>query len=173
MAEIIEITLDNISEVRTNIGQSDKKVKNAMMEFNKTPESGEFEKVTTKEFDIPEVVLRTSLGMMTTSGEFVSENTIFASTVTDIVIPIANGDNKGKHMLKQDRISGSDVWGANSQDKRLFALIGKSFTTEQVPGRALKSYDIAEMMTLGKTVTEVKKLKDNTEPKTYHKFVVS
>lgn len=172
MEKIIS-TVEEISALRAEIGQSEKKITNSAQEFAKTPERGEFSHIGSKEFDIPEVGIRVSLGLYTKEGEFVSENSIFANTVTDEVVEIKNGSNKGKFMLKQARISGNDVWEANSQNKRLLSLVGKKFTTESVDGKALKAYTPEVMFAADKKATSVTTLKQNTEPKVYHKFMVS
>ena len=166
-------TAKDVTALRKEVGQSDKKIENSATEFSKTPESGEFSHVGVKEFDIPNVGLKKSVGLFTKNGEFISENTVFASTVTEEIAVIKTGANKGKFMLKQVPVSKieSTLKGA-SRDLRLIELIGKKFEAKKVSGFALKegSYDVKIMMVPTNTETNHKKLLALREPKDYHAF---
>lgn len=161
-------TAQQVSDLRKSIGQSDKKILNSSQEFVSVPKEGTFSRIGSKEFDIPGTGKVTSIGFFTTNDKFVAENTIFASTVTEQVVEVKNGPNKGKFMLRQERVSPELFDLADSQDKRLLALIGKSFTTERVSGFQLKDFAANKMF--AKTEAQKASLKDNREAKTYHKF---
>lgn len=166
--EIKIVTAQQVSELRKSIGQSDKKVANSSQEFVTVPREGTFSHIGTREFDIPGTGKVKSIGIFTTDNKFVAENTVFASTVTDEIVEVKNGPNKGKFMLKQVRVSPKLFDLADSQDKRLLALVGKSFTSEKVDGFQLKDYSANKMF--GKTDAQKASLKDNREAKTYNRF---
>lgn len=168
-------TAAEISDLRKEAGQSDKKIENSSTEFHKTPESGVFSHIGIKEFDIPKVGLKKSIGLFTEDGNFISENTIFASTVTDELVIIKNGANKNKFMLKQIPVSTieSTLKGA-SRDLRLLELIGKRFEAKKVSGFTLKegSFSVDVMMIKTDTPTNREKLLKLREPKSYYSFTV-
>ena len=168
-------TATAVSELRREAGQSEKKVENSATEFSKTPESGIFAHVGIKEFDIPNVGLKKSVGLFTEDGNFISENTIFASTVTDEIVIIRNGANKGKFMLKQIPVSTieSTLKGA-SRDLRLIELVGKRFEAKKVSGFTLKegSFSVDVMMIKTDTPTNREKLLKLREPKSYYRFTI-
>ena len=168
-------TAAEISDLRKEAGQSDKKITNSAAEFVKIPENGIFSNVGMKEFDIPNVGLKKSVGLFTENGEFISENAIFASTVTDELVIVKNGSNKGKFMLKQIPVSTieSTLKGA-SRDLRLIELVGKKFETKKISGFTLKegSYDVDVMMVKADTPANHKKLLALREPKDYYCFTV-
>ena len=167
-------TPKQVSELRKSIGQSVKKIANSAQEFVSIPKSGIFVEITTKEFDIPNVGKKKSIGLLTQDGKFIAENSIFASSVTDELVEIKGGDNKGKFMLRQERVSPELYDLGDSQDKRLVALIGQSFETENFPGFQLKegSYTPKKMFVSSKNEQNKQKLLDLREPKTYKRFIL-
>lgn len=129
-----KLTLDNTSDVqdlRKSIGQSEKKVKNAAQEFSTIPEQGTFSHVGTKEFNIPDVGIRHSLGLYTTEGDFVSENTLTKQNLLDVLTEIRNGTRKGKFMLKSERLNDLTKFG-KSLDSQLINLQGLTFETQKL-----------------------------------------
>ena len=123
-----KVVLDKMAEIRKSAGQSDEKIKNSAMEFTTIPEEGTFTHVGTKEFDIPNVGKRISVGLYLSNGGFVSENALNAQELLDTLIQVKNGKRKGRFMLKSARMSDLSKFGA-SADIRLVELQGKSFTT--------------------------------------------
>ena len=164
-----------LTSLREEAGQTAKKIENSAREFSKTPEQGTFSHVGVKEFDIPNIGLKKSIGLFTENNEFISENTIFSSTVTDEIVMIKNGPNKDKFMLKQKPVSTieSKLHGA-SRDLRLIELIGKHFKTEKVSGFTLKegSFDVNVMMVKSNTPANHEKLLKLREPKDYYSFTI-
>lgn len=166
-----KIGIDEMSVIRREAGQSDKKVANSAQEFISTPEEGEFDYVGTKEFDIPNVGLRTSVGLHLVGGGFISENAINAQNIQLELVEIRTGENKGKFMLKSERLSNLANLGF-SADARLIALQGKKFKTEPVSGLTLQKFDKEIMFVVGKSKDFLAKLTKNTEPKKYHRFTI-
>ena len=182
----IEITVDNISEVRKAVYQANgsteavaaAKADNAAREFNSIPESGTIEKVDTEEYTMEidgKPVIRTSIGVRLTSGKFISENQFSASTLTDELATVKSQKNKGKIMFVQERISPEYYDLGASSDLRLFALIGKSYTTEKVQGKTYKDFSVDKMFApVGTSPSAAKNLlKNNVEPKTFYRFTFS
>jgi len=186
----IKVTkIEDLSALRAKVGEANglsedkiaEKVANAATEFNSVPEEGTFDHIGEKEYKLKDEngieITRYSIGYYLGKDEktalHVSENTIFAQTVTDEPVKVKSVKNAGKYMLKQTRISES-LYSENSQDKRLFALKGKSFKTVKFPGKALKKYEADKMFAPAElTIAEAKeKLLANTEPKTYHVFTL-
>lgn len=123
-----KVVLDKMGEIRKSAGQSEEKMKNSAMEFFTIPEEGTFDYVGVKEFDIPNVGLRKSVGLYLVGGGFISENALNAQALGDSLVEIKNGKRKGRFMLKAIRMSDLSKFGA-SADIRLVTLQGKSFTT--------------------------------------------
>ena len=156
---IIVDSPEKLSLLRKSIGQADKKINNSAQIFATTPESGTFSKIGTKEFDIPEVGKRISLGLYGTKADgkefFVSENAIFASELLNEVIITKSGTNAGSFMLKNRRLSELNKFG-DSTDEKLFNLVGKQFTTEKrTDCKVNKSYEVKDLF--------VKNAVDNAE----------
>lgn len=137
MDKIILSSVD-ISALRKEIGQSDKKIISAATEYTTTPESGTFKNVGSKEFDIPGVGKVTSLGIYTENGEFVSENSLNLQDLKNSLVEIKTGNRKGKFMLKSERLTDLRKFGTSS-DKILETLQGKSFSTTPEDARVYKS----------------------------------
>ena len=175
MNEIVIVTTEDLTKLRKTINQSEKKIANSAQEFATIPESGVFSHIGTKEFDIPGVGKRISLGYFTTDGAFISENAIFASSVSENVVQVKNLENKGLFMLKQERVSPKLFDIANSQDKRMLALKGKAFKSTKVDGFQLKdgSYTKDKMFVKTDSAENKKKLLSLREPKTYYAFEIN
>ena len=169
------LTAEAVTALREEAGQNSTKIENSAKEFVKIPESGTFAHVGMKEFDIPDVGIKKSIGLFTALGEFVSENTVFASTVTDKIVIVKKGKNKGKFMLKQVPVSTieSKLKGA-SRDLRLIELVDKKFEAKKVSGFTLKegSFDVEIMMVKTNTPANHEKLLKLREPKDYYSFTV-
>lgn len=129
-----KLTLDNtgdVQDLRKSIGQSEKKLKNSAQEFSTIPEKGTFSHIGTKQFDIPGVGVRQSLGLYTVKGDFISENTLTKQVLLDVLTEIRNGSRKGKYMLKSERINDLTKFG-KSLDAQLISLQGLSFETQKL-----------------------------------------
>ena len=128
MKEKIE-TVEQLTKLRTEIGQSEKKVANSAAEFVSMPTEGNFVGITTKEFDIDGVGKVTSLGLETKDGKFVSENAIFASELLKELQEIKTGTRKGKLCLRNKSLTAfAGKFDQPSRDKKLLALVGAKFT---------------------------------------------
>ena len=138
MSDIIVLSAAEISALRKEVGQSDKKILAAATEFTTTPESGTFEKVGSKEFEIPGTGKVVSIGIFTKNGEFISENALNLQDLKQALVEIKTGNRKGKFMLKSERLSDLRKFGASS-DKILETLQGKSFRTNKHETRVYKS----------------------------------
>ena len=177
-----KINAGTIASLRLEAGQSEQKIQSAAQIFASTPESGVFVKPGVKTFTLPDGREVKSLGYYTgedeTTADFISENSIFARTVlADKPQQIKNGARKGKWMLSQAEISSKLRKLGNSQDLRMAALAGKSFTTVPVDGYAFKSEvfeagNIDSMM-FASTEAAAKKLDKNLEAKRFYEFTVS
>ena len=172
---INQLTAEAVDNLRKDAGQSEKKRENASAEFVSLPSEGIFDTVGIKEFDIPKIGKRTSIGLFTKSGHFVSENTIFASSVSEDLVQVrenSTSPNKGKWYLKQVEINPHLRELAPSQNARLLALVGKSFRTEPVSGFTLKegAYTPDKMFVSSNNETNKKKLINLREPKRFYKF---
>ena len=173
-----KLTLDNTSDVqalRKSIGQSDKKMKNSSQEFSTIPEQGTFAYVGTKEFNIPDVGIRHSLGLYTTDGDFVSENTLTKQNLLDVLTEIKNGTRKGKFMLKSERLNDLTKFG-KSLDSQLINLQGLTFETEkltdvkQYKQEFLTSKDFDKVCQDSNNKTALKSANDCTEIGVGYKF---
>ena len=172
---INQLTAEAVDNLRKDAGQSDKKRLQASMEFASLPNEGIFDTIGIKEFEIPKVGKRISIGLFTQSGHFVSENTIFASSVSEDLVQVrenSTSPNKGKWYLKQVEINPHLRELAPSQNARLLALVGRAFKTEPVSGFTLKegSYTPEKMFVSSNNETNRKKLIALREPKKFYKF---
>ena len=170
-------SVEKLSALRISIGQSDKKVKNSSAEFISMPTSGEFAEITTKEFDIEGVGKVTSLGLATKTGEFVSENAIFANELLEELQQIKSGTRKDKFCLKNRNLTAFDgEFNAPSRDRKLLTLIGAKFNaTAKTDCRVYKSeyLDAAkfdEVCVAADTKTNIKSILDKTEVKKLYSF---
>lgn len=179
--------IEDLSNLREQVGKANglsdekiaEKVANAATEFQTIPEQGTFDHIGQKEYKLKDEngneIVRFSIGYFLGEDEetsvHISENSIFAQTVTDEIIKVKSVKNADKQMFKQARISES-LFTENSQDKRLFALKGKSFKTTPFNGKALKLYTVPAMFAEANlSQSEAKKhLSKNVEPKVYRKF---
>lgn len=177
-----KINAGTIASLRLEAGQSEKKIENAAQVFSTTPESGVFVKPGVKAFTLPDGREVNSLGYYTgedeATADFISENSIFARTVlADKPQQIKNGARKGKWMLSQAEISTKLRKLGNSQDLRMAALAGKSFTTVPVDGLAFKSevFETSNIDTMmfAPTESSAKKLDKNLEAKRFYEFTVT
>lgn len=175
--EIIIIGVDKMGELRASIGQSEKKIKNSAQEFISMPLEGTFSHIGTKEFDIPEVGKRVSLGLYTANNEFVSENALTAQNLLAELAEIKSGTRKGKFSLKSVRLTDLNKFGA-SQDLKLVNLQGKHFKAVPVEdARVYKSeyLDSAKFDEVCANAKNEKTLKDamaKTEIKKLYKFEI-
>ena len=169
------LTAEAVNQLRIDAGQSTKKRENASMEFVSIPNEGVFDTIGIKEFEIPKVGKKISIGLFTKSGQFVSENSIFASSVSEDMVQVkenSTSPNKGKWYLKQVEINPHLRELAPSQNARLLALVGKTFKTEPISGFTLKegSYTSEKMFVSSNNETNKKKLISLREPKKFYKF---
>ena len=173
-----KLTLDNTSDVqnlRKSIGQSEKKMLNSAQEFSSIPEKGIFSHIGTKKFDIPGVGVRHSLGLFTTDGDFLSENTLTKQNLLDILTEIKNGTRKGKFMLKSERLNDLSKFG-KSLDAQLISLQGLSFETQkltdvkQYKQEYLTSETFDNVCQDSNTKTALKNANECTELGTGYKF---
>lgn len=177
-----KINAGTIASLRLEAGQSQKKIENAAQVFASTPETGVFVKPGVKTFTLPDGREVKSVGYFTgedeATADFISENSIFARTVlADRPQQIKNGARKGKWMLSQAEVSAKLRKLGNSQDLRMAALAGKSFTTVPVDGRAFKPevFEASNIDTMMFAPTEAAalKLSKNLEAKRFYEFIVS
>ena len=184
--EKIEITTATIASLRLEAGQKEQKIHSSAQIFATTPENGTFHHPGVKEFtlpadaDTPERKVK-SLGYFTgedeTTASFISENSIFARTITEEPVQIKSGPRAKKWMLKQQEISPKLRSLGNSQDLRMVALCGKSFTTKPVNGKTFKREvfiptNVDKMMFAESKDDAVRFIPANLEPKTFHEFEV-
>ena len=170
-----QLTAEAVSSLRKEAGQSERKITSSAAEFAAVPEIGEFAEIGMKEFLLngQKVV---SVGLFTTEGFFISENSIFSSSLTGELFQISKtstSPNAGKWMLKQERLN-PKLWDlAPSADKRLISLVGRRFKTSKVNGLVYKSdvfKDVNNLFVASNTATNLKKLTDRTESKTLYRF---
>lgn len=175
MNEIIIVSVDKMSDIRKSAGQTDKRIKNSAQEFISIPESGTFSHIGVKEFDIPNVGLRKSVGLYLTDGGFVSENALNAQKLLSELIKVKNGDRKDKFILKSERLSDLSSFGY-SADQRLVALQGKSFKAIPLPecrvykSAALEKFDT--VVVTSDTPANLDKVLKQTETKKLYKFEI-
>lgn len=175
MNEIIIVSVDKMSDVRKQAGQTEKRIKNSAQEFISIPESGTFSHIGIKEFDIPNVGLRKSVGLYLTDGGFVSENALNAQKLISEFVEIKNGERKGKFMLKSERLTDLSNFGY-SADARLVALQGKTFKTTPVQDcRVYKSENLEKFDTVvfeKSNAETLKKALNCTETKKLYIFTI-
>ena len=131
-----KFSASDIAALRIQAGQSESRQKSAAMEFNRIPKSGVFVKPTIREFEIDGKKVK-SIGLLTNTNDFVSENSLTKSNITRDAVQIRNGNRKGKYMLKMERLSDLSEFG-KSQNEQLANLIGKKFETVQKQIRQYK-----------------------------------
>ena len=175
MNEIIIVSIDKMADIRKSAGQTEKRIKNSAQEFISIPESGTFSHIGIKEFDIPNVGLRKSVGLYLTDGGFVSENALNAQKLLNELTEIKNGERKGKFILKSERLTDLASFGY-SADSRLVALQGKSFKTAPVPDcRVYKSENLEKFDTVvfeKSNAETLKKALNCTETKKLYIFTI-
>ena len=175
MNEIIIVSVDKMSDVRKQAGQTEKRIKNSAQEFISIPESGTFSHIGIKEFDIPNVGLRKSVGLYLTDGGFVSENALNAQKLLKELTKVKNGERKDKFILKSERLTNLSSFGY-SADARLVALQGKSFKAIKQPdcivykSTALEKFDTVVVTT--DTPVNLEKVLKQTETKQLYKFEI-
>lgn len=174
-----KINAGTIASLRLEAGQNEKKIANSAQIFASTPESGTFAKPGIKEFTLPDGRIVKSLGYFTsedeTTADFISENSIFARTVTERPAQIKSGNRKGKWMFAQDEISPKLRKLGNSQDSRMASLHGKSFITNPIDGKTFKSetFEKVDEMMFATTEKGLDKIAKNLEAKRFHEFTVT
>lgn len=174
MQEVVKI--EAVKDLRVAAGQTEAKIKNSAAEFNSTPENGVFSHIGIKEFDIPNVGKRSSVGLYLTDGQFVSENAINQQNLLSEMTEIKNGTRKGKFMLKSNRLTDLSKLGS-SADLRLVALQGKSFSTTKNEIRVYKSEFLSaenfdKVCQTTKSESALKKALDCTEGKNGYIFII-
>jgi hypothetical protein len=136
MVQKEKVTAANIAALRIEAGQSESRQKSAAMEFSRIPKSGIFAKPVVKEFIIDGKTVK-SIGLLTSSDDFVSESALIKSNITSDVVQIRNGNRKGKYMLRMERLTDLSKFG-KSQNEQLANLVGKKFETTRVQIRQYK-----------------------------------
>lgn len=182
LKDIIIVNIDGIGELRTSIGQSEKKVKNSAQEFVSMPLEGTFSHVGTKEFSIEqsegEPVKVVSLGLYTKKGEFVSENALIAQNLLKELVQIKTGVRKNKYCLKSERLTNLNHLG-HSQNARMVALQGKTFKATKLDdcrvykSEFLDSVKFDLVCSDSASATALKSAMDKTETKSLYKFEVA
>ena len=198
MAEIIMIERSKISQLRTDAGQSKKKIENSAQEFFSTPESGRFgalmvrkfivkgkeiipfEKATTTQKSGGKVVGSLCFPVYNASDEiigYISENALTAQYLGEELTKIKSGKREGKYALKSDRLTDLSKFGA-SADERLFKMQGKYFTSRKEKDcRVYKSeyldpIKFDEVCSSTNTESDLKAAMDKTETKDLYSFDV-
>lgn len=175
--KIIAITKDEVIKAFEDAGMSEKAMKALKFEVAETPLKG-----TIVSFNTDPKVYENSkyftFNVENSEGVKVGEvsiNRFFDSYVEEKkFLVVANGDNKGKAMLKPLRINSLSRFGTSRADQ-IANLVGKSYTATKVGKRVLKSYDIADIFVPADTKGEVSatnlaKLWKNTDPKDLIEF---
>lgn len=131
--ELIEVkTVDELVKLRKAIGQSEKKIQNASMEFTTIPEEGVFAKIGVKEFTLTnsdgKAQTVKSLGIFTKNGDFISETALTRQHLEEVLTCVKTGTRKGRFILKSERLTNLNKFG-KSLNEQLLNLVNKSFTT--------------------------------------------
>lgn len=171
------ITIGDLQTLRAEIGQSAKKIANSAAEFESMPTEGEFSEITTKEFNIPDVGKVISLGLKTKSGQFVSENAIFASELLEELQQIKTGTRKDLFCLKNSNLTEfTGDFNKPSRDKKLLSLIGAKFTASPksdcrvYKSEYLDAQRFDEVCVPQNTKTNIKSILEKTEVKKLYRF---
>lgn len=172
--KIMLVNTSEVQELRKAIGQSDKKMENSAQEFSSIPKQGMFSHVGTKEFNIPGVGIRQSLGLYTHDDDFISENTLTKQNLLDVLTEIKNGTRKGKFMLASERLNDLSSFG-KSLDGQLIKLQGLTFETEKTNVKQYKQEFLTAQTFDGvcqetKSKAALKAANDCTEVGTGYKF---
>ena len=122
-------SVEDLQELRKTVGQSQKRMDAAAMEFSRTPESGTFSHIGVKKFTI-EGVERNSIGLFLTDGGFIAESTLTKQNLLSEMQKVRNGKHAGKYILKSERLTNLSKFG-NSLNAQMLKLIGKSFVTKR------------------------------------------
>ena len=131
--EVISVkSVSDLVELREQLKQSKKKQDNANMEFTSIPEEGVFHRIGVKEFTLKDDDGKSttvkSLGIFTKNGEFISENTLTKQNLGEVLTSVKTGARKGLFILKSDRLTSLNKFGA-TLNAQMLKLQGKSFTT--------------------------------------------
>lgn len=174
--QIIPITRDQVISAFEDAGMSEKSIKALKFEASETPLEGRIFAFN----PIPKVYEGNKYFVFEVEkngikvGE-ISVNRFFDSFVEEKnFLVVANGDNKGKAMLKPLRINSLSRFGTSRADQ-IANLVGKSYKATKVGKRILKSYDVADIFvptdTKGEvSATNLAKLWKNTDPKDLIQF---
>ena len=127
----------DIAALRVQAGQSENRQKSAALEFSRIPDAGKFMKPIVKDFVIDGKNVK-SLGLLTESGDFVSESALTKSNLLKETVQIKSGNRKGRFMLRMQRLTDLPKFG-KSQNEQIANLAGKKFTTEKCEIRTYKA----------------------------------
>ena len=133
--EVLEVkTVEDLTNLRKSLGQSQKKIDNASAEFETIPSEGVFAKIGVKEFTIKDSDGKTqvvkSLGLFTKDGSFISENNLTRQHLEQTLTSVKTGSRKGRFILKSTRLTDLSKFG-KSLNQQMLNLVNKSFTTEK------------------------------------------
>lgn len=142
MNDIIVITAEEVVNLYKGIGKSEKQIDSLTFEASETPLSGTIKRLITEPAEYQGNKYFT-YEVVDDNGKVIgtmSINRLFDSLVEkDNVIVVANGENKGKGMLKSIRLSQTNHLG-KSRAEQIANFVGRKYTAERVTGRVIDKY---------------------------------